>query len=263
MRLSDILSKPFSSAFEQVENFAGNRHLPVGRSKKINAGRVALNFYCKTCEDVRTFCSGDELFCIPIHDKLFSIDCGLRCTVCDVSVPTWFLLEIKDDVYAPAPAVRIVKRNSKFPEQVLPYQNTYGNYSALLEKAERAYREELGAGAVVYLRKILELVTFQAADAAGIETKKDNGNPKPFRQILEKVEETNHIIPSEFSANGYRLFGELSDVVHGEYDEELGLKKYDALKRLVIGVLDNVKNNSELMAAIGELGWNAEEGEAT
>lgn len=68
--------------------------------------------------------------------------------------------------------------------------------------------------------------------------------------------------PKEFSENGYRLFGELSDVVHGNYDEQLGLQKYDALHRLIVGVLDNVKNNREMMEAIGTLGWNQEGGEA-
>ena len=54
----------------------------------------------------------------------------------------------------------------------------------------------------------------------------------------------------------------MSEIVHSNGDDEfLGLKRYDALKRLVIGVLDNVKNNNEMMAAIGNLGWN-EEGNA-
>jgi len=51
----------------------------------------------------------------------------------------------------------------------------------------------------------------------------------------------------------------LSDVVHSDYDEHLGLKKYDTLRRLVIGVLDNIKINRELLEAIGTLGWNADE----
>ena len=43
------------------------------------------------------------------------------------------------------------------------------------------------------------------------------------------------------------------------------LKKYSALKRLVIGILDNVKNNEtliknseEILQKIRELGWNDE-----
>ncbi len=62
--------------------------------------------------------------------------------------------------------------------------------------------------------------------------------------------------PREFSANGYRLFGELSEIIHGEYNEELALQKYDSLYRLIVGILDNVKINKELMTAIGSLGWD-------
>ena len=43
------------------------------------------------------------------------------------------------------------------------------------------------------------------------------------------------------------------------------MKKYSALKRLVIGILDNVKNNEtliknseEILQKIRELGWNDE-----
>ena len=41
----------------------------------------------------------------------------------------------------------------------------------------------------------------------------------------------------------------------------MGLKKYDALRRLVIGVMDNVRNNREIMDAIARLEWNLNEGE--
>ena len=49
--------------------------------------------------------------------------------------------------------------------------------------------------------------------------------------------------------------------MHSNHDDvELwGLKKYDALRRLVIGILDNIKINEELMAAIGVLGWSKED----
>lgn len=67
-------------------------------------------------------------------------------------------------------------------------------------------------------------------------------------------------IPKEFSDDGYRLFGELSDVVHGEFDEEEGLKKYQTLKRLVVGVLDNIKNRADFAEAQARLGWTNEEG---
>jgi hypothetical protein len=130
--------------------------------------------------------------------------------------------------------------------------------------AERAYREELGAGAIVYLRKAFEKITTQTADAMGISyAKYEGGNPKNFRDLLEQVDEKCSIIPREFSKNGYQLFRELSSVVHGEYNEELSLQKFEPLHRLVIGILENVRNRKELQSAIKSLGWEESIGGVT
>ena len=39
------------------------------------------------------------------------------------------------------------------------------------------------------------------------------------------------------------------------------MQKYDSLYRLIVGILDNVKINKELMTAIGSLGWDNDGGE--
>lgn len=259
MRLSDVLSKPLTSEFKQIDGFLSNAKLNCGKQKKIDVGVVALPYFCISCEDDLTFNSNGELFCIGINDRLISIDSVLKCPRCGAFVPVWFLVESKGEAHALAPEVRVLKRTEKLTENVQLSRGQYGDFSELLEKADRAYRDELGAGAIVYLRKILELVTEQTAEAEEIETKKANGSPKPFKEVLESVDKRRRIIPREFSDNGYKLFGELSDVVHSDYDEHLGLKKYDTLRRLVIGVLDNIKINRELLEAIGTLGWNADE----
>jgi hypothetical protein len=85
---------------------------------------------------------------------------------------------------------------------------------------------------------------------------KPSGKRRPFKGVLEEVDSQCSIIPREFSENGYRLFGELSDVVHGDCDDVTGLLKYGPLYRLVVGVIENVKNNKEMMEAIGSLGWD-------
>lgn len=262
MRLSDVLSKPLTSRFEQVEGFLGNTQLKCGKQRKISVGIVALTYFCKNCDANLTFCSGDELFCIGINEQLVSIDCALKCPRCGELVPAWFLVESKDEACSSAPEVRVLKRTEKLTERVLLSRGQYGDFSELLEKAERAYRDELGAGSIVYLRKILERITVQTADAAGIGTKTPKGHRKAFKDLLKEVDTQRSIIPKEFSANRYTLFEELSNVLHGDYDEQLGLKKYDALHRLVVGVLDNVKNNREMMKAIGTLGWNMDGGAA-
>ena len=149
-----------------------------------------------------------------------------------------------------------MKKNARLSEHVTNSPR-YGEYSTLLDKAELAYNEGLGAGAIVYLRKVFEKITIQSAEAMNIEySKHPGGNPRNFKDLLIKVDKQCSIIPAEFSANGYKLFQELSNVVHGEYDENLGLNKFDSLYRLVIGILDNVNNHKEILEATAALGWD-------
>lgn len=260
MRLSDVLSKPPKTEYKQVEGFLVNKQGNVGQMVKLQVGTVSLNYFCEHCEDLRTFSSQGQLECVFISKNLISIDCVLKC-VCGTKVGVWFLVESEDDITLHAPKVRIAKRSEKLQENVKPRMKRYGDFDDLLSKAELAYREELGAGSIVYLRKIFEKITIQTANAVSIQVLKPNGRQRPFKDLLEEVDRRCHIVPSEFSANGYRLFGELSDVVHGDFDEQLGLAKFEPLYRLVIGILENVRNREELSAAKKALGWseNSEE----
>lgn len=261
MRLSDVLSKTPTLEFKQVEGFLGERNLATGKQRKINVGNIALNFYCKNCEDVRTFNSGEELYCIGVNEHLVSIDCVLKCH-CGTSVQVWFLVDCDGDISGVAPEIRVLKRSEKLSNVVSIDEDRFGELSILIAKAQQSHREQLGAGAILYLRKVYEMITMQTAHATEIEYRKyANGNPKNFSDLLQKVDEHCSIIPREFSANRYRLFQELSEIVHGENNDELALLKYDSLLRLIIGILDNVKNNTELMAASSALGWNNDGGD--
>ncbi|MCI8622280.1 MAG: hypothetical protein HFG26_01295 [Provencibacterium sp.] len=267
MRLSEVLSSSPTSRFEQVEGFLNNMQLKRGKQKKISVGAVWLTYHCENCHSDLTFVSDTELYCIGIHERLVSIDCALRCPRCGESVPIWFLIESKEAAHGIAPEVRVLKRSEKLSDKVTLGWGQYEGFSELLEKADRAYRDELGAGAIVYLRKILERITKQTAEASNISititTKNGDKKRKDFKKLLTEVDQQCFIIPKEFSENGYKLFGELSEIIHSDgSDEQMVLKKYDALHRLVIGILDNVKNNKEMMEAIGTLGWNAERDEA-
>ena len=256
MRLSDVLSKAPTPDPKQIEGFLSGKKLAPGQQRKLQEGIIALNYFCKKCEERRTFCSGDTLYCIGVNDHLVSIDCVLQCPSCESSVQMWFLVDCIGNIWERAPEVRILKRSEKLSDMALLDQERYGGLSSLLEKSQRAYRDGLGAGAMVYLRKVFELVTMQTATAAGISCSSTNGKRKPFKDLLEEVDRHSSIIPREFSADGYKLFSELSDIVHGNADEELALLKYESLHRLIIGILDSIKNNNELMSAIGALGWN-------
>ena len=188
------------------------------------------------------------------------VDTSLECSVCGERVAAWFLVDSDGMIEIPAPKLRITKRSIKYSDYVKPAYDYDEKYGILLENAEIAFREGLGAGSIIYLRKIFEMVTDGIADAEGINVCTDRGKKKPFSQRLDLVKAEVDFIPKEFSDDGYRLFGELSDVVHGEFDEEEGLKKYQTLKRLVVGVLDNIKNRADFAEARARLGWTNEEG---
>lgn len=160
-----------------------------------------LNYYCVECEDLRTFTSQGNLTCIFVNKQLISIDTVLTCG-CGTDAQVWFLVE-----------------SEKLSDQAAINTCKYGDYTMLLNKAEKAYREGLGAGAIVYLRKAFEKITIDTARISGIEYESyPEGNPKNFSKLLRKVDTQCSIIPREFAADGYRLFRELSTVVHGEYE---------------------------------------------
>ena len=258
MRLGDYLSKEHSAQYEQVEKFIEGRTPPLGQPRKINIGQIACNFYCKKCDDVRTFMSSKNIQMILITNSLVSIDVRLACPVCKESVAVWFLLDVDGDVASPSPKVRLLKRNVRYTDCVFPPKGKYGKYSDALLKAEIAFREGLGAGAVVYLRKIFENITYEVANENGVNILNANGRRVTFKDILDRVCEQVDFIPQEFSEEGYKLFGELSDVVHGEFEEGEALTKYPAFVRLVLGVLDKQIDRVEMRKAKAVLGWNSD-----
>ena len=258
MRLSAVLSKSPSNEYVQVDHFLLNKMGKTGQQVDLDIGQIMLNYYCSNCEDLRTFTSEGKISCIFVNKQLISIDAVLLCG-CGTDVQVWFLVESENEINGLAPKVRIVKKSEKLSKQVAMHTDKYGDYTMLLDKAEKAYREGLGAGSIVYLRKAFEKITIDTARIAQIEFQShENGNPRNFKTLLEKVDNQCSIIPSEFTKDGYTLFGELSNVVHGDYNEKLGLIKFEALNRLIIGILENVKNKNELKEAIGSLGWNEE-----
>lgn len=251
------IKKYFYSEYETQddEDMIG---LQNGDFVEIVAGRIALNFYCKKCEDSRTFMSPDRLHALIINENLISIDAFLQCPVCKTEIQVWFLLEVKD-MFTEEPKVKILKRTEKLSKNVSELrENSFGIYTDLLEKAMRASREGFGAGAIIYLRKVFEQVTSEAAKASNISTTYINSNGKEkrknFKDLLTEVDTKCAIVPIEFSNNRYKLFGKLSDVVHGEYDEEIALEKFSAFYRLVTGIIENIKSKEEFQSAQQALG---------
>lgn len=256
MRLGDLLSKAPAKEEAQVEGFLNGRVLAWGQHKTIDAGQIALNFMCKTCRDVRTFMSGKKLSCLGVGDRVVSIDACLKCPVCQATVEAWFLVVSRDELYEQAPTVRLERYVDNRRGMASRVGVGSDEFDDLLERAQLAYEERLGAGAMVYLRKIFEALTKQVATVAGISITGANGGRKPFRNLLQEVDATHHIIPAAFSSDGYKLFSELSEIVHGESNEEVAMQKYHPCRSLVIGIIQNVASDQEMKRAIKHLGWN-------
>ena len=98
----------------------------------------------------------------------------------------------------------------------------------------------------------------EVANKNGINILDRNGKKLPFKTALDRVCKRINFIPQEFSEDGYRLFKELSNLIHDEFDEEEALTKYPALSRLVLAVLDKQINREEIGIARVELEWNAD-----
>ena len=259
MTLGDILSKPPIDEYKQVQGFLINKKGRIGQQEKLSSCNIALNYYCNNCNDIRTFYSVGIISCIFENKNLISIDAILSCN-CGTTVRVWFLVESKNDITLPSPEIRILKKTEKFSDKAALIDDKYGDFTVFLEKAKRAAREGFGAGSIVYVRTVFESVINQIGIAEKIEhtfiDKNGVERYKTTERYLKEVDEKRQIIPPEFSSDGYKLFRELSGVVHGNHTEEEALLKFDAFYRLVTGILDNIRNKQELLAAIGTLGWH-------
>ena len=258
MRLSDLLSKAPNPVPAQVEGFLDDRRLGWGKHKRIKVGKVFHNFHCRQCDDQRTFESGDELSCLGLGDQAVSIDTTLRCGACQASVEVWFLLRSAGDIFDRAPTVQIERYTENLRDRADRLGSTAGPFADLLKRAQLAYEEQLGAGSMIYLRKIFESITFEVAEIANIATTTPRGRRRTFKDVLQDVNEQRNIIPQRFSANGYLLFSELSEVIHGNSSEDEALKKFNPCLQLVLGVVEEVNRDNVFAKAIDELGWGVD-----
>lgn len=245
---------------DNIENSSEEiAYVKSGDFIEINTSKIALNYYCMSCEDKRTFMSSDKLHCLIIRNDLISIDAFLSCPSCGALIQIWILLEVKG-MFSEEPKVKIIKRIDKLNENVTELTHReFGDFTELLEKALRASREGFGAGSIIYLRKVFEQVTVLVAKDTNVKTTYTDKNTgeerrRKFSKLFEEVDKKVKIVPHEFSENGYNLFGKLSDVVHGEYDEEIALEKFSAFYRLITGIIINIKNKSEFANAIKAIG---------
>ncbi|GEM_PF-191874 len=233
---------------------------------EIQIGTINLPFYSTICQDTNSFISPKKLHCLIINEKMISIDCQLKCTdydtenpkcrECDPYVQAWFLIEA-DDIFANTPNINLVKQNFKLPENIKLPIEIEDKYSEWLAKAEIAHKERLGAGAIIYLRSAFEKITQEVGLNAGVTIKNKKDKFLNFREVLQRVDSECSIIPPIYAENGYDLFSKLSEIAHGDSDETTALEEYEPLRRLVIGIIENVKrkneeikNNAEIQKAL-------------
>jgi hypothetical protein len=255
-RLSEVLNDAPDISERQVENFLGYKRIGWGQHKQIEVGNVVRNQYCAVCKGQRSFVSKGKLSCLVTSSRTVSIDVTVRCSDCETPREAWFLVKCVDDFYTTAPLVQIERYTENRRVSATNQMFATGKIEDLFERADIAYASRLGAGCMVYLRKIFEISTINAAKAVGIETTGPKGGRKPFKNLLQEVDAHRQIIPPEFSENGYRLFGQLSDVIHEESDEADALAKYDPCRKLVFGIVTNIQNKQLMYEAIESLGWN-------
>lgn len=269
MRLSDVLSRATDNQIAQVENFLGTRRIGRGHCQTIEVGRVVRNFSCRPCGDFRTFMSGDRLSCLIADETLVSIDVTLKCAACPASVEVWYLVALEGNPYASSLDVWLKKSVENRRDLAGSAAAGDGGVADLFERARLAYENGLGAGAMVYLRKIFEAVTREVATTGAVSLTKSGGKRKTFRELLTEVDDKFHIVPEKFAAGGYKLFSELSEVIHGGSSEELALMKFEPCRQLVLSVINKVRDDEAIGQAVDALGWGVDEhatiagGEAT
>lgn len=256
MRLSEVLSKVPGASTYQVENFLGTRTLKPGTYRDVKAGKVIWNRHCRECADMRTFVSGDKLSGLVAGAATVSIDALLNCAACQrESLVVWFLVKSNDGLFSQAPEV-FVERFTEHRKALAGFAALGSNVlDGLLMHAQAAYGSGLGAGSIIYLRKVFETVTSEAARAVGIEAKTTRGRRKTFQALLKEVHEATSIIPEEFSEDGYTLFRELSNVIHSNTDEATALEKFKPCYALVVGIVEKARNREVFADAIAQLGW--------
>lgn len=201
---------------------------------------------------------------LPVDD---AITVQLSCPSCKSKVYLCFHIETKSHFDKKTMATHIdeicITKIGEYPNQetsrlqsLSKYQACFPREHGFMVKAEQAFYADLGAGAVVYLRKAYEVLIYEILNDMEIT------RPSQFRQALEAVDKAANIIPIELKDRAYGLFGEMSDAVHGETEDLFGFSKYEPLRDVFKMILNNImtKREQEALAASIKLDSQAKRG---
>jgi hypothetical protein len=185
----------------------------------------------------------------------------MSCPTCGTAYYVFFVIEhtmkpVQNDINRSHGYFRIVKigeypnfeqnRLLKFAKYKIKFPSEYN----LIIKSFQAYQLKLGTGAIVYLRKAYEVFLFTILDESNIP------RPKYFKETLRLADEAKHIIPPELTDKAYGLFGEMSDIVHANVDDDIGLKKYEDLLTIFLLIFDKLIEQQNRQIIIDKLRSN-------
>ena len=186
---------------------------------------VTIKLTCPTCERTVYICYAIEIECFPIE------------------IISGFSGNTRQELGSKICVIKI----GEYPNQeesrlfVLDkYKDMFIKEHKFLVLAERAYYSQLGAGSVIYIRKAYESLLYDILDKNSIP------RPRTFSELLKTADGKANIVPTILKDKAYGLFGELSDIVHGDCDDDIGMTKYKDLRDVFCVILDNLLEQSRL-----------------
>lgn len=249
MRLSDIFYAPKMGALTAVDPFLPKNGMKVGRRTRVDVGPFFRTYFCSKCEMAREFHSEKKLNLVRYGDNLFGVSTLFQCACGYCLGEYWGMFEGVDSD-SRAPKVSLICESLR---QIDLARETEESVDRLLRQAREAYSARFGYGAMVYLRIVYERVTRDVAKQVGVSLKGKNGGRKNFKSLLQEVDGVVKIIPRQYQEEGYKLFGELSEVIHGSSSEKVALDKFDSCLNLVEGVVRSVNDIPKFADAKGVL----------
>ncbi|MDR1403986.1 MAG: hypothetical protein LBJ20_00225 [Candidatus Methanoplasma sp.] len=179
-----------------------------------------------------------------------SVTIKTECPVCKSPAYFCYVLE-KESCYDKDSKREIgcslsVVKIGEYPDQNISRLQLLSNYAndfpteySFLAKAERSYGLGFGAGSIIYLRKSYESLLFR------ILAENEVDRPSNFKQTLEEADKVAKIVPIDMKDHAYGLFGEMSDLIHGDADDKAGLDKYELLRDILKIILDNIREKNK------------------
>jgi hypothetical protein len=262
------------------------------RQSNFDKAQIPADLYCPTCAQMKTFVGKSysneeaiyyfeqslnqrmtqrhwynedlkEFIKNLFNEMRFSYDniaiTKLTCPVCGHKIYQTFAIEpqpqsIEKATQPGGESLYRVVKIGEYPNQeqsrlilLNKYFVRFSAEHALLVKAHKACQIGLGAGAMVYLRRAYESLLFAILDANGVE------HPRTFKDTLKTADEIAQIVPEVLKDKAYGLFGEISDVVHGGTDDNVGLEKYEDLRDVFLLILDHILEKERVTAIANKI----------